>query len=323
MFRHIRYKLIAAFALPLLILVGVAGLEVSSSVGQISTVNQETSLAKASVGPGGAVQALQTEREDAVLSVLAGTPGLPAAFGGITPSEAGITQSPSAVRAQTDSALSAFRATVYRAGDQSETTYQTALSYGTLLGQARSTWSAAGNNPAGYRGVVGELYTRYTTIIDSLIDATSQVPYQISDPTLRTGVEALVASLQKTEADWQVTIDLFRASWSTSAGVAVQVNAATKDFGADATWVARLSALAIGPFSTPIDTLVSSTITHSLGIDVSMAQQRMTLSLGALLEDLQRNCTRRLRPGIGYPERYHPGRLPNCVGRQPARRAAA
>ena len=70
MFRHIRYKLIAAFALPLLILVGVAGLEASSSVRQVSTVDHEASLAKASVGPGGAVQALQNEREDAVLSVL-------------------------------------------------------------------------------------------------------------------------------------------------------------------------------------------------------------------------------------------------------------
>ena len=151
MFRHIRYKLIAAFALPLLILVGVAGLEVSSSVHQISSVNQEASLAKASVGPGGAVQALQTEREDAILSVLAAAQNLPPALQGITPTETGISQSPAQVRALTDGALSAFRATVYQAGDQSETTYQTALGYSAGLSEARALWAAAATDPAGPR----------------------------------------------------------------------------------------------------------------------------------------------------------------------------
>ncbi len=290
MFRHIRYKLIAAFALPLLILVGVAGLEVSSSVHQISTVNQETSLAKASVGPGGAVQALQTEREDAVLSVLAAANNLPVALQGVTPGDAGISQSPTEVRVLTDSALSAFRATVVSAGDQSKTTYQDALGYSSGLDQARAIWSAAGTDTSGdYGAIVSQLYSKYTTLIDSLIDATSQVPFEITDPTLRTGVEALVTSLQKTEADWRVTMDLFRVSWSSGAGKAATVDDATKDLGADQGSVARLSTLATGPFTGPVDTLISSTITRSLGVNVVRAQQGEPPLMSVLLESFDEN----------------------------------
>ena len=79
-------------------------------------------------------------------------------------------------------------------------------------------------------------------------------------------------------------MDLFRVSWSSPAGVAAQVNSATKDFGADQTWVARLSTLSIGPFSGPVNTLISGTITRSLGVDVGLAQRRTPLSLPALLE---------------------------------------
>ena len=249
MFRHIRYKLIAAFALPLLILVGVAGLEVSSSVHQISVVDQEASLAKASVGPGGVVQALQTEREDAVLSVLAAADNLPIALEGITPSEVGINQTPAAVQTTTNTALNGFRATLDSYGDQSEAAYEIAFVDVGKLQQARAEWAAAVTNTSSdYRSVAEELYTKYTSLIGALINATAQVPYQISDPTLRTGVEALVTSLQKTEADWRVTMDLFRASWSPPATRAAEVDLATADLGAEQTWVARLNNLATGTF---------------------------------------------------------------------------
>ncbi len=249
MFRHIRYKLIAAFALPLLILVGVAGLEVSSSVHQISVVDQEASLAKASVGPGGVVQALQTEREDAVLSVLAAADNLPIALEGITPSEVGINQTPAAVQTTTNTALNGFRATLDSYGDQSEAAYEIAFVDVGKLQQARAEWAAAVTNTSSdYRSVAEELYTKYTSLIGALINATAQVPYQISDPTLRTGVEALVTSLQKTEADWRVTMDLFRASWSPPATRAAEVDQATDDLGAEQTWVARLNNLATGTF---------------------------------------------------------------------------
>jgi signal transduction histidine kinase len=290
-FRHIRYKLIAAFALPLLILVGVAGLEVSSSVRQISSVNQESSLAKASVGPGGAVQALQNEREDAVLSVLAAAHNLPAALQGITPSEAGITQTPAAVQTTTDNAFNAFRATVDSYGDQSEAAYETAFVDLGLLHQARAEWAAAGTNTsADYRSVADELYTKYTSLIGSLVNATSQVPYQITDPTLRTGVEALVTSLQKTEADWQVTMDLFRASWSPRTAQAAAVSRATQDLGAEQTWVTRLNNLATGTFKNPVGTLVSSTLSQSLSIDVAMVQQGTPPSVPALLESFDESA---------------------------------
>ena len=289
MFRHIRYKLIAAIALPLLILVGVAGLEVSSSVRQVSSVNQEASLAKASVGPGGAVQALQNEREDAVLSVLAAAPDLPATLRGITPSEAGITQTPAVVRAATDNALNAFRATVDGFGDQSKADYEIAFVDVGLLQQARAQWAGA-NASSDYRSVANGVYQRYTSLIGFLIKATSQVPDQISDPTLRTGVEALVTSLQKTEADWRLTMDLFQASWRPRAGHAAQVNQATRDLGAEQTYAARLNSLATGTFKNPIATLVSSTLSQSLSIAVTRVQQGKPPSISALLESFDESA---------------------------------
>jgi signal transduction histidine kinase len=284
-FRHIRYKLIAAFALPLLILVGVAGLEVSSAASQISRVDQEASLAKASVEPGGAVQQLQNEREDAVLSILAAASNLPTALQGITPSAAGITQSPAEVKAATDSALAAFKSSVQSAGDQAQSTYQTAFASLSLLAQARAEWASAGTNTTSdYRQLASNVYSKYTQLIDDLITATSQVPYQVSDPTLRSGVEALVTSLEKTEADWQVTMDLFEASWSSALNQASVVNQATEDYGAETVWVGRLSSLATGPFRAAVSTLVSSTLSQSLATDINLLQSGTPPLMSALLD---------------------------------------
>jgi len=291
-FRHIRYKLMAAFAVPLIILVAVAGLEVTSSVRQMSTVNQESSLAKASVGPGGVVQALQTEREDAVLSVLAAAQDLPATLQGLNPGVAGITEKPAVVQAATDSALSAFQTSVDREGRQSEAAYENVFVDLALLHQARAEWAAAGTNTsANYRSIADELYKQYTSLIGTLITATSQVPYQITDSTLSTGVEALVTSFAKTEADWQVTMDLFRASWSAPTARAAAIDQATKDLGAEQAWVARLNSLATGAFSVPVNTLASSTLSQSLSIDVTMAQQGTSPSVSALLESFGQSGT--------------------------------
>ena len=282
----------AAFALPLIILVAVAGLEVTSSVRQMSTVNQESSLAKASVGPGGAIQALQTEREDAVLSVLAAASDLPPTLQGINPGVAGITEAPAAVQATTDSALSAFQTSVDHEGRQSEAAYENVFVDLDLLHKARAEWAAAGTNTSGdFRSVADELYKQYTALIGTLITATSQVPYQITDSTLSTGVQALVTSFAKTEADWQVTMDLFRASWSAPTARAAAVDQATKDLGAEQAWVARLNSLATGAFSAPVQTLASSTMSQSLGIDVALVQQGTAPSVSALLESFDQSGT--------------------------------
>ena len=106
------------------------------------------------MGPGGVVQALQTEREDAVLSVLAAAQDLPAALQGINPGVAGITEKPPAVQAATDSALNAFRTSVDSDGRQSEATYQTVFVDLALLQEARAEWAAAGTNTsADFRSV--------------------------------------------------------------------------------------------------------------------------------------------------------------------------
>ena len=109
MFRHIRSKLIAAFAVPLAILVAVAGLESVSALGQVNSVDRQTALASASVGPSGVVQALQREREFAELSIIAAAHKPASALVGLSPSAGGFNQTPADILDQTDIALSSFR----------------------------------------------------------------------------------------------------------------------------------------------------------------------------------------------------------------------
>jgi len=70
MFHHLRNKLAVAFAVPLVLLLVVAGVAVSSSVSRSASVSQQTNLATATAGPSGVITALQNERNEAALSLV-------------------------------------------------------------------------------------------------------------------------------------------------------------------------------------------------------------------------------------------------------------
>jgi signal transduction histidine kinase len=287
MFRHIRSKLVAAFAVPLIVLLAVASLEISSTASQMNSIDREASLARASVGPGGTVGALQNERADAVMSILENVKtGLPTVLQGLTPAKADLTLPGVQIRAQTDNAIAEFKADVKQAGPAAEVTYQGAFaSVPSLLDSARQEWETAGNNTSSdFRHLATDIYYRYSAVISQFINASAGVPFEISDPTLRTGVEALMASMQKTEADWRVTMDLFEAAWARKSTVSTEIYQATQDFGGEYAYVQRLNNLATGPFKTAVNFLVGSALDESLEADIYLMQQGSTAPLNALME---------------------------------------
>jgi hypothetical protein len=270
-FRHIRSKLIAAFAVPLAILVAVAGLESVSALGQVNSVDRQTALASASVGPGGVVQALQREREFGELSIFAAAHKPAAALVGLSPSAGGFNQAPADILEQTDAALSSFRTTVDHAGSQAEQIYTGAFGTLAALTTARAYWAKAATDVAtkttkivDYKSLATETYQSYTKMIDALVDATAQVPLLISDTTLRTGVEALYTGLQKTESDWQVVEDLVVASWETGSAQTAQFATTNEDWGADISWAQRLGSLGTGEFQTAIGNLSLDQVSSAL-----------------------------------------------------------
>ena len=280
MFRHIRSKLIAAFAVPLAILVAVAGLESVSALGQVNSVDQQTALASASVGPGGVVQALQREREFGELSIFAAAHKPAAALVGLSPSAGGFNQAPADILEQTDAALSSFRTTVDHAGSQAEQIYTGAFGALAALPTARAYWAKAATDVTTKttkyrritRALATETYQSYTKMINALVDATAQVPLLISDTTLRTGVEALYTGLQKTESDWQVVEDLVVASWETGSAQAAQFATANEDWGADLSWAQRLGSLGTGEFQTAIGNLSLDQVGSALAFDIGIIQ---------------------------------------------------
>jgi signal transduction histidine kinase len=286
-FRRIRSKLIASFAAPLAVLVVVAVVEVVAGTSQIGDVNRQTALATTSVGPGGVVQALQNEREEAVLSVLAAAKNLPIGLQGITPAAAGLNGTAASIEAQTDQSVARFETSVRRAGGQVASDYQNSVrTIQEYLGPARHLWQGLGHGSVtDPQARETNVFESYTSIINLLISATSKVPLQVSDSVLRTGVEALDASLNLTEADWTVVQDLFNAVWSApGAALSTAADQATQDYGAVQSTTQRLSELASGPYASAVNTLTYSTVGQSLQSEgVSLVQQGRAPLLSAIL----------------------------------------
>jgi len=294
-FRHIRSKLIAAFAMPLAILVAVAGLETLSSLGQISSVDQQTSLASASVGPGGIVQQLQTERIYGILSILAATnaTALAPSLTGLTPVSDNLYQNVPALEAQTNAAVNSFENTVRGSGQQAVRTYANAFSALAGLSHIRSYWVKAGVAAtatvprtfiANYQPLVQKTYDAYTGIIDTLEADTATVPFKVSDPTLRTGVEVLYASLEKTEAQWAEVEDLFNASMNSGPTAKADIDQALQDWGAEQSWGARLDSYGSGPYGTPVYNEDQSSVDSSLELDLGFMDQGLVPQLPSVLQ---------------------------------------
>ncbi|HTW10039.1 MAG TPA: ATP-binding protein, partial [Acidimicrobiales bacterium] len=324
MFRHIRSKLVAAFAVPLAILVAVVGLEAVSSLGQINSVDQQTSLAKASVAPGGLVQALQTERIFAVLSIFtaANPSALPLALQGLSPAYEGLYQNVASLETQTDQALNSFVSTVSGAGEQADQIYAPAFRALSSLPSVRHGWAKAGRATASgapktylkdYAPLVTATYQGYTDIIDTLEAGTATVPTRINDATLRTGVELLYTSLEQTEAQWQVVEDLFSAAMTSGAAQKGDIQQALQDYGADLSWSSRLGSFSSGAYSSAVSELNQSSVNSSIQSDVGFMAQGLVPPLASVLQAFTEPTTNALTKSTETPSAYGDSQIATVV----------
>ncbi|MGH9094519.1 MAG: sensor histidine kinase, partial [Acidimicrobiales bacterium] len=252
MFRHIRTKLAAVLAVPLVALVALAGVQVAGSVHQRSAVSSERALSTASLGPAGVVSALQTERDEASLTLI-----------GLQHSVALGVSSDAAAALQTDAAAAQFRQTVNGSQAASDV-YQPALADLGQLGSLRvASRSFSGDRSLTNRNAVqaaSQLYARYTTVVNAVLDSTSRVAPSIKDQTLRSGAEILAASLRQTEAQTNVVHDVFDATFNgglTAASGSLATTAA--DLGNYQAWTSRLQTLEVAPYASAVQTLVAPT----------------------------------------------------------------
>ncbi|HEY7069655.1 MAG TPA: nitrate- and nitrite sensing domain-containing protein [Acidimicrobiales bacterium] len=180
----IRLKLAAALAVPLLALVAVVGVEVSSAAQHADEVSEQAALARAAVGPGGVITRLQSERTWAAVE-LTGADAL-----GIT---APVESYPE-TRAATDEALDSFKRQTEEADPAVAAAFAPAFEGLEGLDALRadidnniatSPTYRTSNNQA----FADEMYARYIAMMRPLFDATDQVTLTIDDKTLRDGAQ--------------------------------------------------------------------------------------------------------------------------------------
>ena len=280
MFHHLRNKLAVAFAVPLVLLLVVAGVAVSSSVSRSASVSQQTNLATATAGPSGVITALQNERNEAALSLV----------GAANAVKLGVASN-AAARQATDNAEASFRSIIDHDGSATRQTFEPALT--SLAGLSALRREVDGfngarslNNPQAQQlGLT--VFAQYRTLIDGFLNAVDAAPLRISDPSLRTGVEALDAYLHSVEAGAVLSQDLFVSTWSvTQSGGAQRAAVTAADFGVFQTWTNRMAGLAVGPYAGPAQAIVAqgNNIVTALTPDVLAAVEGKTVNLLQVLK---------------------------------------
>jgi signal transduction histidine kinase len=210
----IHVKLAAALVVPLLALLGVAAFEVVQSSSDAAELRRQVDLSEAVVGPGGLFNALQDERNRATVDLVD--------MGDVIPLPV---VSNDDARARTDAALTDFRQLVGSHGEQVRAAYGPALHDLDALAELRADVDVDTGPPApadaprpdatqppctegsGCRPIdVGswpaadEAFTRYTTMVDALLDANSSVAVSIDDPGLRRGADVSFQASRQADA---------------------------------------------------------------------------------------------------------------------------
>src|SRR5262245_55062346 len=176
----IRIKLAAALAIPITALLLVSMLEVIQSNQASKDIQEQTSLAETSIGPGGLITVLQNERNFGAVWLLGFENALQLP---VSSFEEAVTD--------TDASLAAFREEIDRLGGNVKATYEPALE------QIDAHLAELRNIVTSYTGERGQnntatsepLYTGYIDLIDTMFEANGQVALAVDDSTLRRGVE--------------------------------------------------------------------------------------------------------------------------------------
>jgi signal transduction histidine kinase len=186
----IRLKLTAALVIPLLGLLTVTWFEVRSISQEVAAVKAQAELAEASLGPSSLLTALQQERAAAAVYMI----GQEANFA--------LEMDYPEARAFVDTAREKTRRWVEddRIGDLARA-YGPALDSLSALDQIRAEIEAT---PDGARNLAnatrsGELFDRYSQLMEPLFDANREISYSIDDDGLRRGVELYSLVAQQTD----------------------------------------------------------------------------------------------------------------------------
>lgn len=191
MFRttHIRTKLAAALAAPLIALVAVAGYEVSSATDAVDEARAQADLATASLGPGSFVVSLQDERNRASIDLIG--MGSAAELAVETNDEA---------RQHTDAALAQLRTEVAQAPEEAQAAFADAFEAVAELEALRADVDAYdGPMDPSNDEFADEVFSRYTELVETFFDATTTVARTVEDAELRNGVELVDAATRQSE----------------------------------------------------------------------------------------------------------------------------
>ncbi|HTV11221.1 MAG TPA: ATP-binding protein [Acidimicrobiales bacterium] len=285
--------MIAAFAVPLALLVAGAGLGALSSANKVKSIDQQTSLSAAAAASVPAVQALEAERAYAVLASLAaaGSASLPGALRSLSPEAAGFGTTAVGLEAETMEALSAFQAATKATSQVAGDPFVSASPSPQPLTSLRSSWGRAGSGPAAVSTQAAEAllvstYNGYTALIDNIVNADESAALDVSDTTLRAGVEVLTTSLSYAEAQWQVAQDLALAAMSGGAGQAKSLDQAKEDLGAALAWRSRLSVLSTGSFASTFSVPAERRVDLALASELAAPSAARLASLSPLIRDL-------------------------------------
>jgi signal transduction histidine kinase len=174
----IRAKVAAALAIPLIVLVTVAMVEVVRIGSEVDRVRQQAAAVKAATGPNGLFNALQDERNRAASSVVSLTLlELPCEDNG-------------ACRAETDRSLETLAAQIEADGPAIQEAYAPAFAELARLDEVRDFVDSL--TPGGLsenQHLARLVFLDYSVIIDSLLEGNGSVVRAIDNPDLRRGAE--------------------------------------------------------------------------------------------------------------------------------------
>ena len=191
MFRttHIRTKLAAALAVPLIALVAVAGYEVRSATDAVDDARAQAELATASLGPGSLVVTLQDERNRASIDLI-----------GLGGSADLAVQTNEEARERTDPALAQLRQELATAPPAVQDAFATAIERIEELEAIRADVDGFdGPMDLSNDEFANEIFSRYTELVEELFDATSSLALFVDDADLRNGVELIDAATRQSE----------------------------------------------------------------------------------------------------------------------------
>src|SRR5918996_2631039 len=188
-------KLAAALAMPLFALAVVTALEVAQSTREADEVGSESDLARAATGQRGLITALENERNWAAVEL-----------SGVADTVEADVEGYDATRAQTDAAVTAFRARLAGEERAVREAFQPALDALSELRAVRADIDGYTGAKTPGNAISSEIYDRYAAMLQPLLDANSLVVSAIDNPELREG--ASLVDLATRQA--QVHADLAR-----------------------------------------------------------------------------------------------------------------